>query len=329
MENLANIISFMQNHGGKVIIVIFLLFIYTMICVIKNAAKVAQSKDIKVQQNPFDGSRFDEDPERLQKKIKWQLRLAGLLFVLFIIGINSMKVISGGSSHSRNSINDNGATPLMEAVKHGKSINHLKDLLFKGEQVNAKDKLGYTPLMYAAAWAGPNEMKFLIEMGAHIDDRDNSGDTAMFKAVKWVKPQNVFFLADRGVDLNSTGYANYTPLVAALNDWNIMQSSKARTDTSKLRARNRASYERDIARKENGLREIINYLVAKNVDPTIKDSRGRDAITHSQGTEFEALIKVLALKYTINSLHDKGIAEQADMVFEKVPVYGHEQTTKE
>ena len=329
MENLANIISFMQNHGGKVIIVIFLLFIYTMICVIKNAAKVAHSKDIKVQQNPFDGSRFDEDPERLQKKIKWQLRLAGLLFVLFIIGINSMKVISGGSSHSRNSINDNGATPLMEAVKHGKSINHLKDLLFKGEQVNAKDKLGYTPLMYAAAWAGPDEMQFLLEHGANLEDRDNSGDTAIFKAIKWRKPENVFFLAKKGVDLNSTGYANYTPLVAALNDWNIIQQGKAQTDVSKLRAKNRYNYERELQRKEDALRAIVQFLVAKNVNPMISDSRGRDAIEHSTGTEFEALVNVLKLKYTINELHDKAIEENADKAFEKIPVYEQEQTTKE
>ena len=311
-------------HGGKIAVGLFFLFIYTFICAIKNAAKVVKPNDIRVNQNPFDGRRFDEDPEKIKKKASWQFRLAGLFFFMFVISINAMSMFGGGRPRGGHHANDNGETALMYAVKHGKSINYLKDLLFKGEQVNAKDNLGYTPLMYAAAWAGPDEMKFLIEMGAHIDDRDNSGDTAMFKAVKWVKPHNVFFLADRGVDLNSAGYANYTPLVAALNDWNIMQNSKANTDTSRLRARNRANYERDMARKENGLREIIHYLVAKNVDPTIKDSRGRDAIAHSQGTEFEALIKVLALKYTINSVNEKGIAEQADMVFEKVPVYGQE-----
>lgn len=312
MENLANIIIFMQNHGSKITVALFFLFLYLMFNVVKNAAKVAQSKDIKVQQNPFDGSRFDEDPERLQKKIKWQLRLAGFFFIMFIICLNSMKVINGGSSHSRNSINDNGATPLMEAVRHDKSISYLASLIDKGENVNAKDKLGYTPLMYAAAWAGPEEMQFLLDRGANLEDRDNSGDTAIFKAIKWRKPENVFFLAKKGVDLNSTGYANYTPLVAALNDWNIIQQGKAQTDVSKLRSKNRHNYERDMQRKEDALRAIVQFLIAKNVNPTTRDSRGRDAIEHSTGTEFEALVKVLALKHTIKDSFEN--AKEGDIV---------------
>lgn len=312
MENLANIITFMQNHGSKITVALFLLFLYLMFNVVKNAAKVAQSKDIKVQQNPFDGSRFDEDPERLQKKIKWQLRLAVFSFIMFIICLNSMKVINGGSSHSRNSINDDGATPLMEAVKHDKSISYLASLIDKGENVNAKDKLGYTPLMYAAAWAGPEEMQFLLDRGANLEDRDNSGDTAIFKAIKWRKPENVFFLAKKGVDLDSTGYANYTPIVAALNDWNIIQQGKAQTDVSKLRSKNRYNYERDMQRKEDALRAIVQFLVAKNVNPTIRDSRGRDAIEHSTGTEFEALVKVLAVKYTIKDSFEN--AKEGDVV---------------
>ena len=312
MENLANIIIFMQNHGSKITVALFFLFLYLMFNVVKNAAKVAQSKDIKVQQNPFDGSRFDEDPERLQKKIKWQLRLAGFFFIMFIICLNSMKVINGGSSHSRNSINDDGATPLMEAVRHDKSISYLASLIDKGENVNAKDKLGYTPLMYAAAWAGPEEMQFLLDRGANLEDRDNSGDTAIFKAIKWRKPENVFFLAKKGVDLNSTGYANYTPLVAALNDWNIIQQGKAQTDVSKLRSKNRHNYERDMQRKEDALRAIVQFLIAKNVNPTTRDSRGRDAIEHSTGTEFEALVKVLALKHTIKDSFEN--AKEGDIV---------------
>ena len=312
MQNLANIITFLQNYGGRITVVLFLLFLYFIFNVIRNAARLAQSKDIKAQQNPLDGRRFDESPERLQKRIRWQLRLSGFFFLMFIICLNTVKVINGGSSHSRNSINDNGATPLMEAVRHDKSISHLASLIDKGENVNAKDKLGYTPLMYAAAWAGPDEMQFLIDRGANINDRDNSGDTAIFKAIKWRKPENVFFLAKKGVDLNSTGYANYTPLVAALNDWNIIQQGKAQTDVSKLRSKNRHNYERDMQRKEDALRAIVQFLIAKNVNPTIRDSRGRDAIEHSLGTEFEALVKVLALKHTIKDSFEN--AKEGDIV---------------
>ena len=288
----------------------------------KYAVSLAKIKSGKANDDPFDGSRFGDDPEKLEKNIKTWGFVVFLSFSLMgssIMASGIAKAMTGGgvsvkSSDINKPVDQYKTTPLMDAIRRGKSIKSLEKMLDMGAVIHAKDNVGMTPLMYAAAWGTPEIIQFLLDKGARIDDRDNSGDTAIFKTVKWVKPQNVFFLAKKGVDLNETGYANYTPLVAALNDWNIMQSSKARTDTSKLRARNRASYERDIARKENGLREIINYLVAKNVDPTIKDSRGRDAITHSQGTEFEELINVLALKYTVKGIQEKAIEEQAGAV---------------
>lgn len=319
MENIFTLIS---DYGKYLPFVFLLLGVYSAVKCMKYAVSLAKIKSGKANDDPFDGSRFGDDPEKLEKNIKTWGFVVFLSFSLMgssIMASGIAKAMTGGgvsvkSSDINKPVDQYKTTPLMDAIRRGKSIKSLEKMLDMGADIHAKDNVGMTPLMYAAAWGTPEIIQFLLDKGARIDDRDNSGDTAIFKAVKWVKPQNVYFFADKGTGLNSTGYANYTPLVAALNDWNIMQNSKANADTSRLRTKNRASYKRNLERKENGLREIIQYLAAKNADPTIRDSRGRDAIAHSKGTEFEELINVLALKYTVKGIQEKAIEEQAGAV---------------
>lgn len=297
-----NIIIFIDTYGRYFPAVLVLVFITMLILGIRNAVRLNALKSINVQNNPLDGVRFDDNPEKLKKKIKVQMLTAIIsMFLLsscvtFKSFYKMMKdagylVTSEDINHPQD---ENGATPLMIAIKRGLPAATLKKIIDKGADVNATDRIGDTPLMYAASWARPEQIQLLLDSGARADDKNNSGDTALFRAVKWRKPENVFFLADKGMDLNATGYADYTPLVAALHDWHSVQRGKAETDLSKLRAKNRANHERYTARTEESIRIIIQYLLSRNVNVYTKDCRGMDAVGLSEGTEFERDIKKLA-----------------------------------
>ncbi len=305
----------------------FVLFILIIILMIQSLVRMDALKRMQAQDNPFDGKRFGDDPEKLKRRIKTQSKIAALCFLLTILSMplyNMCKIINRNASNVNpaninKTIDNDGRTVLMQAIKNRTPVEKIKKMIALGAEVNAKDKIGHTPLMYAAAWAGPEEMQILLDSGARIDDKNNSGDTALFMAVKWHNPQNVYFLKNNGADLNMQGYAKYTPLVASLHDWNMLQRSKSQTDTAKLRTRNRINYERHVAKTETAIREIVHYLLSQNVNVLVKDSLKRAAPEIAQGTEFEQEIKTIAKQQLASAPENLEQSESADFsVYDEV-----------
>jgi ankyrin repeat protein len=74
------------------------------------------------------------------------------------------------------------ARDLLDSV-HMRDINHVRELLEQGADVNAKDtKHGETALMLAVKFAGVDMVRLLLEAGAGVEARDNWGRTALFYA---------------------------------------------------------------------------------------------------------------------------------------------------
>ena len=184
------------------------------------------------------------------------------------------------------------AITLNEMISKGAGIEEIEEALRLGADVNEKEKDTFvTPLMNAASWAGPDEMAFLLEHGARLEEKDRFGNTAINKAATWYKLENVRFLASKGLDLNSPGYAGYTPLVSLLHNWNTRQQSfeKWQLEGRRLTHKNLRSRELET----NRIRALINYLIEQKVATNIPDIRGNTAVTLSAGTEFEAAVKAL------------------------------------
>lgn len=87
-----------------------------------------------------------------------------------------------------------GITPLMEAASNG-DFKKVKALIAAGANVNARNKLGCTVLMYAtgaftfqvysAGNGHVNVIKALIAAGADVNAKDNDdGETALMGAAK-------------------------------------------------------------------------------------------------------------------------------------------------
>ena len=62
------------------------------------------------------------------------------------------------------------------------NIREVEQYLAKGEDINAADRYGFTPLIYAAYYGHYPMVKFLCEKGADVNRQNNEGQTALLYA---------------------------------------------------------------------------------------------------------------------------------------------------
>ena len=103
------------------------------------------------------------------------------------------------------------------AAIRSNDLTRLKSLVRGGADVNVPDRLGETPLMYAAVAGSPEAMKFLLDQGADANAQSQSGATALiWSATDLAK---VRLLLDHGANVNAATKRKRTALlVAAMSD---------------------------------------------------------------------------------------------------------------
>lgn len=107
-------------------------------------------------------------------------------------------------------------TPLLKAIKHGHAPI-VSILLQAGADVNAANKMGETPLSFAAARPCNREVFCcLISVeGICLDAVDSNGDTALIMAAKAGLLENVQALVAAGVNLRIQNKRGQTALSLA------------------------------------------------------------------------------------------------------------------
>ena len=92
------------------------------------------------------------------------------------------------------------------------SIEKVKELLAQGADVNAKDSIGNTPLIYAAGTEGRVEIaRLLLDKGARIDETNNWGDSALIRSIDWDNStEMVRLLLERGASTEIKNRGGYT-----------------------------------------------------------------------------------------------------------------------
>jgi ankyrin repeat protein len=109
------------------------------------------------------------------------------------------------------------APALMKAAKKG-DLEHVRELLNKGADVNAKNKGGQTALMDAAREGNLEMVKLLIDKGADVNAKDEIGQTPLKCAVWKHKLDIVRLLLDKGADVNAKDKFGDTVLIKAIGD---------------------------------------------------------------------------------------------------------------
>ena len=132
---------------------------------------------------------------------------------------NVKKLINAGEDV--NAANAEGDTPLHYAASNGhKDI--LKILLQAGAAVNATDNYGETPLHDAASNGHKDILKILLQAGASVNAANAEGDTPLHWAAKGGHKDILKILIASGGDVNAITFNGSTVLdVAAWKVWII------------------------------------------------------------------------------------------------------------
>ena len=102
---------------------------------------------------------------------------------------------------------------LRKAAKEG-NIEAVKQHLATGADVNAKNKVGQTPLYRAALYSQKEIVELLIAGGANVNAKDMNGMTPLHRAAHEGYKEIVKLLIDEGTDVNAKDKEGDTPL-----DW--------------------------------------------------------------------------------------------------------------
>lgn len=182
------------------------------------------------------------------------------------------------------------------AAIRNNDLTRLKSLVRGGADVNVPDRLGETPLMYAAVAGSPEAMKFLLDQGADSNAQSQSGATALiWSATDLAK---VRLLLDHGANVNAATKRKRTALlVAAMSDRSapIVRLLIARgadvhaTDFVKITALRAATLGNDT--------ETIRMMVDAGVDVNAGDLPGITPLMMAAGWNGNlAAVKILLAK---------------------------------
>lgn len=120
---------------------------------------------------------------------------------------------------------------------HNKDLRFLTAMLDGGLSVNHKTMHG-TPLIQRAAGADGatlHHVKLLVERGANLEAKDSLGETALVAAIDTHQPERAIYLVEQGADVSTFNNSGATAMYAAQLRINRQQPGDMRTQFEKLR----------------------------------------------------------------------------------------------
>jgi ankyrin repeat protein len=192
----------------------------------------------------------------------------------------------GVDINAKNSI---GWTPLMYALKHStpEIISHILDTT--NPDINAKSVKGWTPLMAAILHSTPEIIYRILDTNPDINAKDKNGWTSLMSALRYSTPEIINRILDTtNPDINTTNSDGWTPLMFALRHSTpkiINRILDMNPDISNINAKNKNGWTPLMIALRYSTPEIINRILDMNPDINTKDEDGKTPL-------------MLALKYS-------------------------------
>ena len=114
-----------------------------------------------------------------------------------------------------NAKNKEGWTTLIFAVRYNQNSEIIRMLVGLGADVNAKDKSGYTALTHAVLFTSNFKiMRMLSDLGADVNAKDKDGCTVLMLVARFNQnPEIIRILSDLGADVNAKDKDGCTALM--------------------------------------------------------------------------------------------------------------------
>ena len=173
-----------------------------------------------------------------------------------------------------------GRTPIWGAVETFPEI--AKFLVENGADINVRDQINSTPLLWAAGFGRPETVSYLIERGADVKSVDDNGWTPLIWAAGLGQPQTVEILVKAGADLAAADrQTGDTPLLRAGRTGKA-ESMKILLDAgADVSVRNKLQMTALHLAAQSGSPEKVALLLAAKADPAAVDARNFTALDHA------------------------------------------------
>lgn len=172
------------------------------------------------------------------------------------------------------------------------------ELLIKaGAEVNVKDNLGWSPLMYATdVKYGVKMVSFLLDNGADPNVRNKDGDTPLITAVSTNIIASVKLLIEKGADIHATDAKGRSALIIAVVNGNAEIVSYLLNKGTKLESVDQEGKTPLMWAATKGNLEIVKLLLAKGADFTKTSKEGKTALNYAMANGHIKITTILTEK---------------------------------
>ena len=173
-----------------------------------------------------------------------------------------------------------GRTPLWGAVEN--DLASVQFLVEKGANVNARDQINSTPLLWAAGFGKPETVAFLLSKAADVKASDDNGWTPLIWAAGLGQPQTVEVLVKAGADLKAADkQTGDTPLLRGARTGKAESLKILLAAGADVTAKNKAGQTALHLAAASGSAEKVQQLLAAKADPKATDEKGWTALDHA------------------------------------------------
>jgi ankyrin repeat protein len=175
-------------------------------------------------------------------------------------------------------------------------LAEIRSFIEKGTDIDTKDAIGWTPLLWAALAGQHDAAEFLISKGADINAKNQDGATALQMACRAGRKDVVELLIDKHADINTPNNDGRTALHFAASQGNVEIIKLLLDKGANVNATNQTGATPLHLACSSGKKDVVELIIEKNADVNAKDHDGWTALHIAALRGYTEIVKILLAK---------------------------------